>query len=207
LLPDDDDEEDEESLPSRYERLRSESLKSEDDLKVDQASLAQLLKLAGKRFPVVNYDEVELPGLVGRSLPRWSLQGMELVFGLDDFADTRYWKTVSSFVAGRLAELQASSKQNGEYGPHMKLVVFKGEHENSALVSLLDAEIIPSTLRPYVDAVHLDPRSLASLAAMRQIILDAETGHLKSEPTAVLGALANELDFFWKRITRPKAAA
>jgi len=202
LLADDDAEE---SLTARFERLRAQILQAGDKLQVDQPALALLLKLAGKRFPVVNYDELELPGLLGRSLPRWSLQGMELVFGLDDFTDVRYWKTVSGFVAGRLAELHNGSQQNGDSGPHLKLVVFKGEHEGEALLTLLQNEVIPTTLRPFIDAVHLDPRSLASLSAMRQIIQDAETGALKSEPTAVLGALANELDFFWKRITRPKS--
>lgn len=195
----------EEPLTARFERLRGELLQSGPELRVDQSALNLLLKLAGKRFPVVNYDEVELPGLLGRSLPRWSLQGMELVFGLEDFTDTQYWRTVSGFVAGRLAELHAGTEQNEEPGPQLKLVVFKGEHEGEALLSLLQHEVIPATLRPYIDAVHLDPRSLASLGAMRHIIQEAETGLLKNEPIAVLGTLASELDFFWKRITRPKA--
>src|SRR5207244_3016186 len=126
------------------------------------------VRLAGKRFPVVNYDEVELPGLLGRSLPRWSLQGMELVFGLEDFSDNRYWKTVSSYMAGRLAEIHASMGQGAHTSPHLKLVVFKGDTEAAGLVSLLRDETIPPSLRSIVDAVHLDPRSLASLYAMHQ---------------------------------------
>jgi hypothetical protein len=56
-----------------------------------------------------------------------------------------------------------------------------------------------------VDIVHLDNRSLASLYAMRQLVREAEAGELSvNDPTAVLGALASELDFFWKRVTRSK---
>jgi hypothetical protein len=193
-----------ESLQARYERLRGLRLQLGESLKVDTSSLQLLLRLAGRRFPVVNYDEVELPGLTGRTVPRWSLQGLELVFGLGEFSDARYWTTLSGFVAGRLAELRAAATQHGETAPELKLVVFKSGQDSSAMVTLLQHESIPPALLPYLDAVHLDSRSLASLAAMHQIIHEAETGVLNSDPTAVLGALANELDFFWKRVTRPK---
>lgn len=190
-------------LQARFEKLRYDIAKTTRPAAVELPVLSELVRLAGKRFPVVNYDEVELPGLLGRSLPRWSLQGTELIFGLEDFADTRYWKTVSTYVAGRLAELSAPALAGGAPS-QLKLVVFKGDMEGAGLVTLLRDETIPPALRAYVDAVHLDPRSLASLYAMHQLIREAETGALQADATAVLGALAGELDFFWKRITRPK---
>ncbi|MFZ4767160.1 MAG: hypothetical protein ACOYMN_19580, partial [Roseimicrobium sp.] len=192
-------------LQARFEKIRYDIAKTSRPGSVELNVLSDLIRLAGKRFPVVNYDEVELPGLLGRSLPRWSLQGTELVFGLEDFSDTRYWKTVSSFVAGRLAELGASSAQNGALPMQMKLVVFKGDMEGAGLVALLRDEVIPPALRMHVDAVHLDPRSLASLYSMHKLVRDAEIGTLHADATSILGALAGELDFFWKRVTRPKA--
>lgn len=192
------------SLQARYERLRHEIAGTSRPTFVETAVVNDLVRLAGKRFPVVNYDEVELPGLLGRSLPRWTLSGMELVFGLEDFSETRYWKTVSSYMVGRMAEIQASAVQGGTVTPHVKLVVFKGDHEAAGLVALLRDETIPPPLRSIVDAVHLDPRSLASLYAMHQIIRETETGAIQADTNAVLSTLANELDFFWKRVTRPK---
>lgn len=191
-------------LQARYERLRHEIAGTARPTFVETSVVNDLVRLAGKRFPVVNYDEVELPGLLGRSLPRWSLSGMELVFGLEDFTDTRYWKTVSSYMVGRMAEIQASAVQGGTVMPHVKLVVFKGDHEAAGLVALLRDETIPPPLRSIVDAVHLDPRSLASLYAMHQIVRETETGVIQADANAVLSTLANELDFFWKRVTRPK---
>jgi len=193
----------EQSLQTRFEIIRGEL--SGHPPKMDWHALAELIRLAGKRFAVVHYDEVELPGLLGRSLPRWSLQGMEIVFGLEDFSDERYWKTVSSFLAGRIAELKASTASINESAPELKLVVFKSEIEGGALSSLLKDDTVPPAVRPHVDIVHLDNRSLASLYAMRQLVREAEAGQLSiNDPTAVLGALASELDFFWKRVTRSK---
>jgi hypothetical protein len=192
------------TLHARYEKFRQEIAGTPRSSSVEFTVIHDLVKLAGRRFPVVNYDEVDLPGLLGRSLPRWSLHGMELVFGLENFSDSRYWRTVSGYVAGRLAELQAATALGTGHPTQVKLVMFKGDMEAAALVSLLNEETIPSSLRASVDAVHLDPRSLASLYAMHRIIREAETGVLDADANAVLGALANELDFFWKRVTRPK---
>ena len=194
-----------ETLQARFESLRNEFAQNGHASRIDWVTVSDLVRLAGKRFPVVHFDEVELPGLLGRSLPRWSMQGMEIVFGLNDFNDVRYWKTVSSFTAGRVAELAALAAASNEPAPQLKLVAFKGDFEGAGLAALIKDEVIPSALRAHVDAVHLDTRSLASLCAMRQLIREAEEGKMSTDdPTAVLSALASELDFFWKRVTRPK---
>ncbi len=189
---------------SRFEEARQEISRSGRAAQVELPLLGDLVRLAGKRFPVVNYDEIELPGLLGSSVPRWTLQGMEIIFGLQEFGDTRYWRTVSTYVAGRIAELQVLAMQSGETPPQLKLVVFKGDLEGPGLATLLQEEVIPSALRNQVDTVHLDARHLASLYAMHQLVRDTETGSLQVDANSVLGALANELDFFWKRLTRPR---
>lgn len=188
---------------TRFEELRREIAQSPPP-RMDCEALGSLVRVAGRRFPVVRYDEVELPGLSGRSLPRWSLQGMEIVFGIEDFTDLRFWKTISSFVAGRVAELGALAAQTGDTAPQLKLAVFKSDLETPALNSLLADETIPGVIRPNLDVVHLDPRSLCQLHAMRQLIREFESGVLQAEQTSILAALASELDFFWKRVTRPR---
>jgi len=190
-------------VPARFEELRREMAQSPPP-RMDCEALGTLVRLAGRRFPVVRYDEVELPGLSGRSLPRWSLQGMEIVFGIEDFTDLRFWKTISSFVAGRVAELGALAAQTGDTAPQLKLAVFKSDLETPALNSLLADETIPGVIRQNLDVVHLDPRSLCQLHAMRQLIRESESGALQADPACMLAALANELDFFWKRVTRPR---
>lgn len=190
-------------LRARYEELRN-GMAQLPPPKMDCEALGTLVRMAGRRFPVVRYDEVELPGLSGRSLPRWSLQGMEIVFGIEDFADLRFWKTISSFVAGRVAELGELAAQTGDTAPQLKLVVFKGDMETPALNLLLADETIPGVIRQNLDVVHLDPRSLCQLHAMRQVVRESDSGALQTSAASVLAALANELDFFWKRVTRPR---
>jgi hypothetical protein len=195
-----------EQMLSRFEAARQEISRSGRAAQVELPVLGDLVRLAGKRFPVVNYDEIELPGLLGRSVPRWTLQGMEIIFGLEDFSNTRYWRTVSTYVVGRTAELQVLAMQSGETPPQLKLAVFKGDLEGPGLAALFTDEVIPAAMRSHVDAVHLDARDLASLYAMHQLVRDTETGALQVDANSVLGALANELDFFWKRLTRPKGS-
>lgn len=192
-------------LQARFEQYRHEIANTGRPANVEFPVINDLVRLAGRRFPVINYDEVELPGLLGRSLPRWSSQGMELVFGLEDFSDNRYWKTVSTFMVGRLAELHASTMDGGQpAAAQVKLVLFKGDAEAAGLANLLREENIPPALGSIVDAIHLDPRSLASLYAMHQIIKETESGSVQADTNAVLNMLANELDFFWKRVLLPK---
>ena len=191
-----------EELHTRFEVMRRNIAQGHPVL--DREALSTLVRMAGKRFPVVRYDEVELPGLVGRSLPRWSLQGMEVVFGIEDFADVHFWKTISTFVAGRIAELGAASAQTGDPIPQLKLAVFKTDSDAAPLASLLDGDVVPAALRENLDVINLDPRSLATVGAMRRVIREAEEGSLSANPTSVLVTLSGELDFFWKRITRPK---
>ncbi len=193
------------SLHDRFETLRQEVLRTGQNGVVDHTSIGELVRLAGKRFPVVTYDEVELPGLLGKSLPRWTLQGLEIVFGLEPFSNLQYWRTVVSFFMGRLAELQTAASQSGMPAPILKFVVFKGDHDGPSLMNLLQQEVIPTTLRSRVDAVNLDAHSIASLQAMCQLVRESESSTSPIEPGAVPGAMASELDFFWKRITRQKA--
>lgn len=190
-------------VTARFESLRQQILGRDQMLRVNWGMIGGVVRAAGKRFPVVNYDEVELPGLGGRLLARWRLQGVEMIFGLEDFADERYWKTVTSFVVGRVAELTAAASQTGQPSPQIKLMVFKGDMEAASLAGLLQQETIPAALRAHLDVVHLDSRSLASIYAMSQILTEVEEAGDGGEVHAALTTLANELDFFWKRLTRP----
>lgn len=191
------------TLPQQFNALRQQILGRDQLLKVNWPMIANVVRVAGKRFPVVTYDDLELPGLGGRSLSRWRLQGAEMIFGLEDFGDERYWKTVTSFVVGRVAELTAAASQIGQPSPQIKLLVFKGDMEAAPLAGLLQQDVIPSALRTHLDVVHLDNRSLASLYAMNQILTDTESAPGGGDLHGVMTSLAGELDFFWKRITRP----
>jgi hypothetical protein len=196
-----------EALLGRFEALRLQMGAEADSRPLDMSRVMDLIRLAGKRFPLVQYAEVELPGLTGNTAAKWTLQGNEILFGAGEFTDPRYWKVLAGFSMGRLAVLSEQAKATGEPASQFKLVSFKSEREADAWAAIWRTEIFPAALRPHVDAVHLDTRSVAALYAMHRMIKEAETGALRAEPAHVISVLARELDFFWKRVTRPLSMA
>lgn len=171
-------------------------------LPLDFTKLADLIRLAGKRFPLVRFSEHELPGMTGRYAMCWSLQGLEVVFGLANFADGSYWRTLSGFAAGRLAELNQDSQASGVAVPRLKITTFKTDREQQSWAILQHSTAFPEELKTHVDAIHLDTQNVAALYAMQRIIKEAESGTLEATPAQVMSVLARELDFFWKRVTR-----
>ncbi len=187
------------ALLGRYEALRMQMSAEAVSLPLDYTKLAELIRLAGRRFPLVRFSEHELPGMTGRYAMCWSLQGMEIVFGLANFADSSYWRTLAGFAAGRLAELDVNAVEGA---PKLKIATFKTDREQQSWAILQHSTAIPEVLRPHVDVIHLDTNSVASLYAMQRIIKESESGALQAAPAQVMSVLARELDFFWKRVTR-----
>lgn len=189
-------------LLGRFEALRLQMTPEAETQPLDYAKLGELIRLAGRRFPLVRLSEHELPGVTGSQTMVWSLQGVELLFGLAPFTDHAYWRTLAGFAAGRLTDLAAEAERDECAPAKLKLVTFKSDREQTGWQSLESSQTIPVPLKPHLDPVHLDTQSVASLYAMQRIIKDAETGAVQAEPAQVMTVLARELDFFWKRITR-----
>lgn len=187
----------------RFEALRLQMAAEAESRQLDITKLSDLVRLAGRRFPLVHFDELELPGLTGSTTARWMLKGAEIVFGLCDFADRRYWQTLASFAAGRQTAIAEAAAQSGETAPQFKIVAFKSDRETAAWAQLATSDVFLPVLRDHIDPIHLDVRSIAALYAMQRMIKEAESGAIKAEPAQVMSVLARELDFFWKRVTRP----
>jgi len=186
------------ALVARFEALRMQMLAEAESSPLDLAKVEHLIRLAGKRFPLVKYDEIELPGLPGKMAPRWSLQDQEIFFGTGAFNDRSYWRALAQIIAGRMAVPVEPGR-----APGLKLVAFKSDRETMAWTALLGSDAFPSGIRQVIEALHLDTRSLAALYAMQRMIGEAEAGALNATPAQVMSVLARELDFFWKRVTRP----
>lgn len=190
------------ALLGRYEALRLQMAAEAVSQPLDYTKLADLIRLAGKRFPLVRFSEHELPGMTGRYAMCWSLQGLEIVFGLANFADGSYWRTLAGFAAGRLAELKQDAHTTGLAAPKLKITTFKTDREQQSWTILQHSTAFPAELKPHVDAIHLDTQNVAALYAMQRIIKESESGALQATPAQVMSVLARELDFFWKRVTR-----
>lgn len=190
------------ALLGRYEALRLQMAAEAVSLPLDFTKLADLIRLAGKRFPLVRFSEHELPGMTGRYAMCWSLQGLEVVFGLANFADGSYWRTLAGFAAGRLAELNQDAHSTGTSVPRLKITTFKTDREQQSWAILQHSAAFAEELKKHVDSIHLDTQNVAALYAMQRIIKEAESGALEATPAQVMSVLARELDFFWKRVTR-----
>ena len=194
-------------LPGRFQALRLQMSAEAQAQPLDYQKLADLIRLAGRRFPLVRYSQHELPGLTGSYVMYWALQGVEILFGLAPLSDQAYWRTLSGFAAGRQADLASLGEREGRRPAAFKIVTFRSDREQSAWQNLMQSGLLPAPTAEVMDCVFLDAASLASLYAMQRIIKEAEFGTLQAEPTQVMSVLARELDFFWKRITRVSAVA
>jgi len=183
------------SLFQHYENLKVQLAPEAEQRPLDMARLSEVIRLAGKRFPLVKFDELELPGFPGQTVPRWTLQDMEILFGLPEFSDRAAWRAFVLVAEDRLVD---STRP-----PMLKLVALKSDRETLSWTALMGSALFPESLRPCVEAMHLDTRSIASLYAVQRMITEAGTGALSATPAQVMSVLARELDFFWKRVTRP----
>lgn len=188
-------------LLGRFEALRMQLTAEAEHRPLDLSKLGELIRLAGKRFPLVRFDEVELPAMGGRVAPRWNLQGQEIFFGVADFQDRSYWRSLARVVGERLSAAPSDSGKASQ----VKLVAFKSDRETLVWTALHGGDVFPDPVRSHVEALHLDTRSIAALYAMQRMIAEAESGQLNASPAQVMSVLARELDFFWKRVTRPVA--
>lgn len=190
------------ALQGRFQALRMQHQAEAMAQPIDHGRLADIIRLAGRRFPLVRYSEHELPGLTGRHALYWSLQGVELLFGLAPPGDAAYWRTLSGFAAGRLADLSAQAERESHAPVKLKLLGFKTERDQFAWQGILQSQFFPPSVKQSVDIVHLDVDGLAALYAMQRLVKESESGVLQAEPAQIISTLARELDFFWKRITR-----
>jgi hypothetical protein len=165
---------------------------------LNRERLSELIALAGKRFPLVKYDSIVLPGSGDHTLQRWTLSDVEILFAMRDFTDTAYWRAVAPFASGRLAELQSTN------GSSLKLLTVRSENEPPNWGTVVDdASVFPEMLRGQLEIMQLDARSIAALYAMQRVVSETEAGRLQAPGTQVMSVLARELDFFWKRVTKP----
>lgn len=193
------------ALMGRFEALKLQMSGEAEARPLDGTRVMELIRLAGRRFPLVRPSEHELAGMPDRPVMGWTLRGAEILFAPVGVVDAGFWRGLAVYAAGRAAAARETAESTGEAAPDFKVVVFKSVHENGAWGTLFSGASFPESLKAWIDVVHLDGRSIAALYAMQRIIREAELGTLQAAPQQVMSVLARELDFFWKRITRPLA--
>jgi hypothetical protein len=187
------------ALLGRYEALRLQMSAEATTLPLDYSRLADLIRLAGRRFPLVRFNEHELPGMTGRFAMCWSLQGMEIIFGLANFADGPYWRTLAGFAAGRMVELHANAVDGAP-----KLKIMPRSKPTASSRAGPSCKTAPPSRRCCAECRCHSPRQLGRGLALRHAAhhQGIRKRRLQATPAQVMSVLARELDFFWKRVTR-----
>ncbi|MCB1097326.1 MAG: hypothetical protein KDN22_17260 [Verrucomicrobiae bacterium] len=159
-----------------------------ETFELDPVRIASLLRIAGQQFPMVRYDEESVssgngvpPSLVGV----WHTGDSELLFGLRPYSEIAYWKSLVRYMESRGMSTS-------------KLAVFDStgrEHVSSILAEGGES---------HVDVVELDHSAVRRLSAASDLLDDAERGVLDVPVPQALAGIVDELDFFWKRVTRSR---
>ena len=160
--------------------------------KIDHGKLRHLISVAGNRFPVIRCEEIEIPEFEEEPVVRWIFGDTEVYFGFRPSDETAFWHALGKFI---------DSESSGDHDQpatktKIKIVHFDTEAGGGNPPDLgIDCDLL--------DTIVFDPSAIASVYAAEEIVRDAETGEIDADPGSVLGVLARELDFLWKRLTRP----
>lgn len=192
------------NLRDRFEEARSLAT----SIPSDTYWLREVVNLAGESSALIKLDHIELPGLSSQRLPRWTWNGVEILFAFASFTHAEDWRLIASYIAGRLAEFANAASQYGEPMPEYKWVVLlQNDEEAAQLQKHIDNGIIPAGLEACLDRVQFSEPQTSDLIALWKL---SQNTALQIDPTLTQAwqhLLADRLDFFWRRLTRPLGAA
>ncbi|MFV1994323.1 MAG: hypothetical protein ACC661_02710, partial [Verrucomicrobiales bacterium] len=185
-------------LPSYYNRLRQEAIREIADGDLDLGRIREVIRAGGARFPAIVQRDLELPSqLVERGL-RWSYENQDIVFGFEDLEYRAFWEE----FLGCLRRTVGSER--GEGGGGLKLVLFLGEGKRFGFDEWKRFHGVGGNDRIAVDLVWIDAETAGGIYAGNHLLEDMRTGRIRQSEAQVLGFLARELDYFWRRLTRSR---
>lgn len=166
------------TLPEFYHHLRLGQLERPDS-RPDVKRLHRLITTAGSHFPILHQRNLGLPEETSGAAYLWELPRREVYLGFQFQANPLFWEELTRFFE--------------EYNESRKLVLISAQPDWN----------IPQTLAlPPLDPLEMPPELTASLHAADELITQLELGILKADQRQLFGYLAQELDYFWKRLTR-----
>ena len=156
---------------------KREEIYQGENLLLDTMAIRHALELAGRRSPLLDYREFDV--MEGSSASCWRSPDHEILFGFEPAERIPYWR--------------ALIEQAGESPLTLaKVVAFTPEGSPPLIREGLNGEA-----RERLDVLELDRGALASIAATRKVLLQADSEE------EIFAQIAPELDFLWRRITRP----
>jgi hypothetical protein len=154
---------------------------------LDLERLGPLLRFAGQHFPVVRAAELNVPGTRGSAV-QWLSPDAEIIVGLEPATRPTFWSALTAHAAAR-------ARLNG--GLPVKVVAFS-ERTSSTHPAAQGGAAGGFAL----DLFEPTASDLVVLAASGDILDQVEAGTLTAEPPEIAALLAQELESFWRRLTR-----
>jgi hypothetical protein len=186
----------------RFHQLRHHAFHLREGL-VTLEELRSVLVAAGKGFPVIYWEFVEVPGTGGQNALRWRFDHSEVLYGLVSPDDERFWRRLLEYASGRAALARAAGAvghAGGKLKGFVKCVGFAPADDLADPEDLGFSWVELTASGALLDRVLLDRETSAAIRAANWLI--QERG-IEGEASGVLGVVARELEAFWRRLTRP----
>ncbi len=179
------------ALQVRFHTLRAH-FASSPWLLLDQDRLYYLMKLSGQRLAVVRFLETGLPGLPRAIAGVWQSPDAEILFGSEPYEDRPYWAALIDFA-----------RQRSAYVPGSRLVMFSAASAPVNLGVWLHQDEIVAARAQFLDLQTLDHPTLAACYATDEVLRESERGSFNLGSADAFAAMAPQLEYLWKRLTRP----
>ncbi len=174
------------TLHQRFEILWRQEMAVARQGALDRSEIEELVCLVGRLCPLVRLERVPLPGLPEQSVPRWTLLGQAVWFGLSDPGEVGYWQALARLVAE--SAVPTSVKVLG-------FQAGQAPSADSAFGSLWE-------LQHCLEVLRVDARRMAAVRALRQLLAEAVRGEIASAASPLMRLVAREVDFLWQSATR-----
>ncbi len=167
---------------------------SEKPALISQTLLRQVLETAGESFPALLQDH----GNAAQGNPsthelRWRFQQSEIHFGFRPYTESDYWRGLLQSTATRARELRQHDRTR------VKLAVF-GRRGEETLFEAWNKTSEDADHLEFCDMIILTDQQVMAVNAVGQLLEEQEETVQKQ---AVFSHASDDLDFFWKMITRP----
>ncbi len=200
-------EETRDDLPSYFNRLRGTAAESAGTEPLGLDRIGEVARAVGAVFPMIRQRELESPGRGGGKALRWVSGSDEIFLAFAPAEDEEFWAEILEMTAGRGAAAGQEPENGWEQGEmDVKMVALTPSWRESSVTAVEHLRKSAVGKGVSLDVIEIDPETAGALYAGAELFAEVESGALPHDPREVVNLIIQELDYFWRRITRPAAA-
>jgi hypothetical protein len=142
----------------------------------DVEALKYTLKVAGKRSPIIKYNELKIDN--GLEASSWLSNETEFIFGFEPPSKTKYW-------------IELIKESQNSKAKESKIIAFSNQESDK-----FESNDFDEIIQDKINVIQLRREDLASLSASNTIIQESD------DEGKIFSQIAPELDTIWKKITK-----